>query len=105
MPQSGQAPQPSAEDSFLDLLVETLEGLDEPNRGQFLQRFFHTIAQVDLTEPQSNEVWNHILERRSELAGGTGRKVSWKTALMDVLSSRNLLRLPILVEYDDFKKL
>ena len=33
-------PQPSAEDSFLDLLVETLAGLEETIRGPFLQRFF-----------------------------------------------------------------
>ncbi len=107
MPQPGEAyqPQPSAEDSFLDLLVETLEGLDDSNRGQFLQRFFHTIAQVDLDESQSNEFWRRILERRSELAGGVGKRVSWKTAMVDVLASQNMLRVPILIEYDDFKKL
>jgi diguanylate cyclase (GGDEF)-like protein len=107
MPQPGEAyqPQPSAEDSFLDLLVETLEGLDDSNRGQFLQRFFHTIAQVDLDEAQSNEFWRRILERRSELAGGVGKRVSWKTAMVDVLASQNMLRVPILIEYDDFKKL
>jgi diguanylate cyclase (GGDEF)-like protein len=107
MPQPGEPyqPQPSAEDSFLDLLVETLEGLDDSNRGQFLQRFFHTIAQVDLDESQSNEFWRRILERRSELAGGVGKRVSWKTAMVDVLASQNMLRVPILIEYDDFKKL
>jgi diguanylate cyclase (GGDEF)-like protein len=107
IPQYGEAsqPQPSAEDSFLDLLVETLEGLDDQNRGQFLQRFFHTIAQVDLDEAQSNEFWRRILERRSELAGTVGRRVSWKTAMVDVFASQNLLRLPILIEYDDFRKL
>ena len=36
MPQSGDEaqPQPSAEESFLDLLVETLEGLDERRAEQ-----------------------------------------------------------------------
>lgn len=107
MPQPGEAyqPQPSAEDSFLDLLIETLEGLDDSNRGQFLQRFFHSIAQVDLGESQSNEFWRRILERRSELAGATGKRVSWKTAMVDVFSTQNLLRVPVLVEYDEFKKL
>jgi diguanylate cyclase (GGDEF)-like protein len=107
MPQPGEAPQPqpSAEDSFLDLLVETLEGLEDLNRGQFLQRFFHTLAQIDLDESQSNETWRRILERRAELAGTAGRRVSWKTAMVDVLSSQNLLRVPILIEYDDFRKL
>jgi diguanylate cyclase (GGDEF)-like protein len=107
MPQTGEAhqPQPSAENSFLDLLVDTLEGLDDPSRGQFLKRFFHTVAQVDLGESQSNEVWQRILERRSELTGSTGKKVSWTAALVDVLASQNLLRAPVLIEYDDFKRL
>ena len=78
MPQPGDAfqPQPSAEDSFLDLLAETLDGLDEPVRGQFLRQFFHTIAQIDLTESQSNEYWERILLRRRELAENLGKRVS-----------------------------
>jgi len=107
MPHPGEVfqPKPSAEDSFLDLLVETLEGLDETARGQFLREFFRTIAQIDLTEEQSSEYWTKILHWRRELATGVGRKVSLKTAMVDVLSSSSSLRVPILVEYDEFKKL
>jgi len=107
MPQPGEAfqPKPSAEDSFLDLLVETLEGLDEKARSQFLRQFFHTIAQIDLTEEQSSEYWMKILQWRRELAAGVGRRVSLKTAMVDVLTSTSSLRVPILVEYDEFKKL
>jgi diguanylate cyclase (GGDEF)-like protein len=107
MPQPGEAfqPQPSAEDSFLDLLVETLEGLDESVRGQFLRQFFRTIAQIDLTEAQGNEYWDRILQRRLELAENLGKRVSLKTAMVDVLASTNFLRVPILMEYDEFKKL
>jgi diguanylate cyclase (GGDEF)-like protein len=107
MPQPGEAsrPQPSAEDSFLDLLIETLEGLDESARGQFLRQFFRTIAQIDLTESQSNEYWQRILQRRGELTDSLGNRVSLKTALVDVLASTSFLRIPILVEYDDFKRL
>ncbi len=107
MPQPGEAfrPQTSAEDSFFDLLVETIEGLDESPRGQFLRQFFHTVAQIDLTEAQSNDYWRHILERRQEISERLGRRISLKTAIVDVLASMNVLRVPILVEYDEFKKL
>jgi diguanylate cyclase (GGDEF)-like protein len=107
MPQPGEAsqPQPSPEDSFLDLLTETLEGLDESVRGQFLRQFFRTIAQIDLAEAQSNEYWHRILQRRRELSDSLGRTVSLKTAMVDVLASTNFLRVPILMEYDEFKKL
>lgn len=107
MPQPGEAfqPPPAAEDSFLDLLVETLEGLDESVRGQFLRQYFRTIAQIDLTESQSSDYWQRILQRRRELADTLGRRVSLKTAMVDVLASTNFLRVPILIEYEDFKKL
>jgi diguanylate cyclase (GGDEF)-like protein len=107
MPMPGEAsqPQPSPEDSFLDLLIETLEGLDVSVRGQFLRQYFRTIAQIDLTEAQSNEYWNRILTRRRELSESLGRPVSLKTAMVDVLASTNFFRVPILMEYDEFKKL
>jgi diguanylate cyclase (GGDEF)-like protein len=107
MPQPGEAfqPQTSAEDSFFDLLVETLEGLDEAARGQFLRQFFRTVAQIDLTEAQSNDYWRHILQRRQEISERLGRRISLKTAIVDVLASTNILRVPILVEFDEFKKL
>jgi diguanylate cyclase (GGDEF)-like protein len=107
MPQPGDfvQPQPSAEDSFLELLAETLEGLEEPVRGAFLRQFFHKIAQIDLTDTQSNEFWGRILDRRRELSESVGKRVSIKTALVDVLAATNFLRVPVLMEYEEFKKL
>jgi diguanylate cyclase (GGDEF)-like protein len=107
MPLPGDVPQPqpSAEDSFLDLLVETLAALDESVRGQFLRQYFRTIAHIDLTEAQSNENWEKILGRHRELGVSLGKKVSLKTAIIDVLTSANVLRVPIIIEYDELKKL
>jgi len=107
MPQPADASpsQPSADDSFLDLLVETLDGLDETVRGQFLRQFFHTIAKIDLPEAQSNEYWQRILQRRRELSESLGRKVALATAMVDVLSSTNFIRVPIVMEYEELKKL
>ncbi len=98
-------PQPSAEDSFLDLLVETLDGLEESARGQFLRQFLRTVVQIDLSEAVSNDYWKRILQRREELSSGAGQKVSLKTAMVDVLSAANFLRVPVLIEYDELKKL
>ncbi len=107
MPQLGDAPQsqPSAEDSFFDLLVETLAGLDEPIRGQFLRQFFRMVAQIDVSEEQANAFWSRILERRGDVADSLGRKISLKTAMMDVLASANYLRVPVMIEYEELKKL
>src|SRR5580704_13524178 len=99
------APQPSAEDSYLEVLAETLEGLEDSARGQFLRQFFRTIARIDLSDALANEYWERILIRRRELAESIGKKISLKTAMVDVLASTNFLRVPILMEYDEFKKL
>jgi diguanylate cyclase (GGDEF)-like protein len=107
MAQPGETFQlnPSADDSFLELLVDTLEGLEDPVRAQFLRQFLSTIAQIDLTDTESKEYWARILQRRGELAGSAGQKVSLQTAIVDVLSTARFFCLPILIEYKEFKKL
>src|SRR6266568_3740106 len=107
MPSPG-APAPPRlpiEDSYFELLADTLEGLDLPARGQFLQRYFRAIAHLDLRENESVQIWDEMLVRRRELTELLGRQVSLKTALMDVLTSSGLLSLPILIEYEELKKL
>jgi diguanylate cyclase (GGDEF)-like protein len=91
------------EDSYLELLADTLEGLELPARGQFLQRFFRTIAHLDLRENQCIQLWDDMLQRRRELGETLARPVSLKTALMDVLASAGLFRVPIIIEYDELK--
>src|SRR6202790_1807260 len=105
MPSPG-APAPPRlpiEDSYLELLADTLEGLDIPARGQFLQRYFRTITHLDLPEAQCVQLWDEMLTRRRELSEHMERQISLKTALMDVLTSAGLFRVPILIEYDELK--
>jgi diguanylate cyclase (GGDEF)-like protein len=107
MPSPG-APVPPRlpiEDSYLELLADTLEGLDLSARGQFLQRYIHAITHLDLRENQCIQLWEEMLLRRRELSENLGRQVALKTALMDVLASAGLFRVPIVIEYDDLKML
>ncbi len=107
MPSPG-APVPSrlpVEDSYLELLADTLESLDLSARGQFLQHYLRAITHLDLRESQCIQLWDEILLRRRELSENLGRQVALKTALMDVLASAGLFRVPIVIEYDDLKVL
>ncbi len=97
--------RPPVEDSYLELLTDTLETLDLSARGQFLQRFLCAVTHLDLRESQCLQLWEQTLARRTQLTEKLGRPVSLKTALMDVLSAANLLRVPILIEYDELKRL
>src|ERR1700720_3461381 len=107
MPSPG-APVPPrlpVEDSYLELLADTLESLDLSARGQFLQRYIRAITHLDLRETQCIQLWDEMLLRRRELSENLGRPVALKTALMDVLASAGLFRVPIVIEYDDLKTL
>src|SRR5262249_32096877 len=78
---------------------------DRAARAQFLQRLFKTVAHLELSEARSLTLWEQILERRRELADSLNRPVSLKRAMVDVLASSSYLRVPILIEYDELKKL
>jgi len=95
----------SPEDAFLELLAEILDGLDAVARGQFLRRFFKTVAQVDLTEEASVEYWERILQRSRQFADALGEPASLKAVMAFVLASSNQVRLPMLIEYAEVKKL
>jgi len=107
MPQTGEPNPPrwSAEESFLELLTDTLDNLDRGSRGQFLQRFFRSITQLEITETQSLEYWEQSLARKRELSESVGKRIALQAALVDVLASAGQLRLPILMEYEELRKL
>jgi diguanylate cyclase (GGDEF)-like protein len=107
MPSPGTSAPPRLpiEDSYLELLVDTLESLDLPARGQFLQRYFRAVTHLDLRESQCLQFWDEMLVRRREFSELLHRPVSLKTALVDVLASAGWFRVPVLIEYDELKKL
>jgi len=104
-PGAAAAPRLPIEDSYLELLADTLDGMDIPARSQFLQRYFRTTTRLDLRESQSLQLWEEMLTRRRELSEQIGRPISLKTVLMDVLSSAGMIRVPVVLEYDELKKL
>jgi len=107
MPSPGApvAPRLPVEDAYLELLADTLEGLDHSARGQFLQRYFRAITHLELRESQSLQLWDEVLLRRRELTDALRHPVSLKTVLMDVLSTSGLVRVPVILEYDELKKI
>lgn len=107
MAQTGEPNPPrwSAEESFLELLRDTLESMDRSSRGQFLQRFFRTIAQIEVTDTQGLDLWEQAQARRRDLSESIGKRVALQAALVDVLASTGQLRLPVLMEYEDLRKL
>jgi diguanylate cyclase (GGDEF)-like protein len=107
MPSPGapQAPRLPLEDAYLELLSDTLEGLEPSARAQFLQGYFRATTHLDLRENQCLQLWDEMLTRRREFSDALGRPASLKTSLMDVLSTAGLVRVPVILEYDELKKI
>src|SRR6266487_1964853 len=76
-----------------------------PVEDAYFELLAATIAHLDLREAESVQIWDEMLARRREFSALLGRQVSLKTALVDVLATSGLLRVPILIEYDELKKL
>jgi diguanylate cyclase (GGDEF)-like protein len=104
-PGAAVAPRLPVENAYLELLADTLESMDVPARSQFLQRFLRATTQLDLRESQCLQFWDEMLTRRRELSKQLCRPISLTTALTDVLCTAGLIRVPVLVEYGEFKKL
>src|SRR5215469_6287621 len=107
MPSPGapQAPSPSLEDAYLELLFDTLEGLEVSARAQFLQRYFRATTQLDLPESQCLRLWEQLQLRRREFFDAFGRAASLRTVLVDVLVTAGLVRVPAIIEYGELKKI
>jgi diguanylate cyclase (GGDEF)-like protein len=94
-----------ANDAYFELIVDTLDGLEPSARAQFLQRFFFSLAHVDVPENKSIALWDEILARRVQLSERSESPVSVQTALVDVLTSSGMFRVPVVLEYDELKNL
>jgi diguanylate cyclase (GGDEF)-like protein len=92
-------------DAYVELIADSLEGLESSARAQFLQRFFLSLAHVEIAENQAIALWEEILARRTQLADRSGSPISFQTALVDVLSSNGMFRVPVVIEYDELKNL
>lgn len=92
-------------DAYFELIADSLEGLESNARAQFLQRFFLSLAHVEIPENQSIALWEEILARQTQLSDRSASPVSFQTALVDVLSSNGMFRVPVVLEYDELKNL
>src|SRR5579864_6251605 len=105
MPQSGDT-NPSRltpEEAFLELLTDTLDTMERPARGQFLEKFLKSMAHVDLNEGRSLESWGQVLAHKRELAEHTGKSVATQAAMANWLASALRLRLAIMMEDEELR--
>ena len=92
-------------DAYFELIADTLDGLESSARAQFLQRFFLSLAHVEVPESKAIALWDDILTRRLQLSDRSDSPIALQTALVDVLSSAGMFHLPVILEYDALKNL
>jgi len=92
-------------ESWLVLVYDTLKQLDPGMQAAFLQKFLQSLVGRQVSEEESVNHWEAILARRSQLIEKLGREVKLGTAVVDYFEELSILRTPVLLEYDDLKKL
>ncbi|MGD0226517.1 MAG: GGDEF domain-containing protein [Terriglobia bacterium] len=90
---------------WLDLITDTLKQLDVGARGAFLQKFLQSLVGRGASEEESISHWEGILARQSQWAEKLGRPVTLRTAVVDYFEELSILRNPVLLEYEELKKL
>jgi len=92
-------------EEWLDFVVDTLKQLDEGVQGAFLQEFLLRLVGLETSEKESITLWDGVLDHQRQLTEKLGRPVGLRTAAVDYLGGLRLLRNPILMEYDELRKL
>jgi diguanylate cyclase (GGDEF)-like protein len=107
--QSQEAPTPidfeGSSEYLLELIVDNLKQLASDAQGAFLQKLLKGLTSVEVSEKDSVVHWEKILARRNELTEKLGRPSSLRTAAVDYFGQLQLLRKPILLEYEELEKL
>ena len=114
LPAAGEARTPEALTAIdldasslhvLEEVVEKLRQLDHASHGALLQRLLRGLTSVEVTEKESIVHWERILARQNELTEKLGRPTLLRTAAVDYFGELQLLRKPILLEYEELEKL
>jgi diguanylate cyclase (GGDEF)-like protein len=92
-------------EGWLDFVVETLKHLDEGARGVFLQEFLLGLAGLEVSERESVKQWEGVLAHQRLLTEKLGRPVPLRTAAVDYFAELSILQNPILMEYEELRKL
>ena len=90
---------------WLDLSADTLKQLDVGLQGTFLQKFLQSLVGREVSGEESITHWEGIIARQSKLIEKLGRPVTLRTAAVDYFEELSLLRNPVLLEYEELKKL
>jgi diguanylate cyclase (GGDEF)-like protein len=90
---------------WLDLIADTLKQLDVRVQGAFLQKFLQSLVGREVSEKESITHWEGLIARQSNLVEKLGRPVTLGTAAVDYFGELSILRNPVLLEYEELKKL
>ncbi|MGO8787162.1 MAG: GGDEF domain-containing protein [Terriglobia bacterium] len=90
---------------WLDLVHDALQQLDVGARGAFLQKFFQSLVGREVSEEESVNYWEGIRARQNQWAAKLGQPVTLRTAVLVYFEELGVLQNPVLMEYEDLKKL
>jgi diguanylate cyclase (GGDEF)-like protein len=92
-------------EDWLDFVVDTLKHLDEGAKEGFLQEFLLGLVSLDVPENQRITYWEGVLAHQRHLAKKLRRPVTLRTAAVDYFDELRILQNPVLMEYEELRRL
>jgi diguanylate cyclase (GGDEF)-like protein len=86
---------------FLDILIDSLQQLDQPTQQVFLQTLLKNVHKTP--EPDALTHWQEILLRQKLLSNHLGKVVNLKTAAVEYFVTTSLLRQAVLMKHRELK--
>jgi diguanylate cyclase (GGDEF)-like protein len=92
-------------EEWLDSIVQTLKDLDETAKCVFIQESLLGLVGLEISEKERVAHWEGVLSHHRQLTEKLSRSVTLRTAAVDYFGELSILQNPILMEYEELRRL
>jgi diguanylate cyclase (GGDEF)-like protein len=92
-------------DAYVEALITSSRNLDKNAQTKLAKEFFHQVSHLSLSDEQSLEAWEKILDRRDDLARGGQTPLPFHRIVLEYFLNSDLLREPVITEHEELWRL
>jgi diguanylate cyclase (GGDEF)-like protein len=92
-------------DAYVEALIISSRNLDKGAQTKLAKEFFHQVSHLSLSDEQSLEAWEEILNRRDDLAREGQTPLPFHRVVLEYFLNSDLLRQPVITEYAELRSL
>jgi diguanylate cyclase (GGDEF)-like protein len=92
-------------DAYVEALVISSRNLDRNAQTKLAKGFFHQVSHLSLSDEQSLEAWEKILDRCDDLVRDGQTPLPFHRIVLEYFLNSDLLRAPVVTEYAELRSL